>query len=135
MDEWEVRGRQEVKRRQSMSLAAAKVQTGLVIVKRIPFRRSLPTATVAQSRTPRSLADIPDVDVDGSRRNNYNRSKHTIYKATQPPQNIYCSLTNTAAIPIPEPIHMLVTNTFPPVCFATDSPVAICREPAARRER
>lgn len=37
----------------------------------------------------------------------------------------YCSLTKTAAIPIPDPIHMLVTKTLPPVCLAMDMAVAI----------
>ena len=41
-----------------------------------------------------------------------------------------CSLTNTPAIPIPEPIHILVTKILPPVCFAILRPVAICRAPA-----
>ena len=44
----------------------------------------------------------------------------------------YCSLTKIAAIPIPEPIHMLVQNTLPPVCFAMFRPVATCRAPAAQ---
>ncbi len=43
----------------------------------------------------------------------------------------YCSLTNTAAMPMPEPMHMLVTKIFPPVCFAMFRPVTIWREPAA----
>lgn len=38
--------------------------------------------------------------------------------------NTYCSLTNTAAIPIPLPMHMDVTNTLPPVCLAMLRPVA-----------
>ena len=41
-----------------------------------------------------------------------------------------CSLTNTAAIPMPEPIHMLVTKMRFPVCFAIFKPVATWRAPA-----
>jgi len=39
-------------------------------------------------------------------------------------QNHYCSETKIAAIPIPLPIHILVMNTFPPVCLAIFIPVA-----------
>ena len=37
----------------------------------------------------------------------------------------YCSLVKTAAIPIPDPIHMLVTKIFAPVSFAIGYAVAI----------
>lgn len=43
----------------------------------------------------------------------------------------YCSLTKMAAIPIPEPIHMLVQKILLPVCFAMLSPVATCLAPAS----
>jgi hypothetical protein len=46
-----------------------------------------------------------------------------------------CSLTNTAAMPMPEPMHMLVTKTRLFVCFAMFRPVAIWRAPAARGGR
>lgn len=32
----------------------------------------------------------------------------------------YCSFTNTAAMPIPDPMHMLVTKIFAPVSFAIE---------------
>ena len=42
----------------------------------------------------------------------------------------YCSLVKIAAIPIPDPIHMLVTKIFAPVSFAIGYAVAIWRDPA-----
>ena len=45
----------------------------------------------------------------------------------------YCSLTKIDAMPIPEPIHMLVQKILPPVCFAMLRPVATCLAPAARK--
>ena len=45
-------------------------------------------------------------------------------------QAAHCSLTKIAAIPIPEPIHMLVQNILLPVCFAMFNPVATWRAPA-----
>jgi hypothetical protein len=45
-----------------------------------------------------------------------------------------CSLTNTAAMPIPEPMHMLVTKIRLFVCFAMFRPVAIWRAPAVQGE-
>ena len=52
----------------------------------------------------------------------------------RPRPNSYCSLTKTAAIPIPDPIHILVTKTLPPVCLAMFNPVAIWREPAVAHQ-
>jgi hypothetical protein len=46
-----------------------------------------------------------------------------------------CSLTNTAAIPMPEPMHMLVTKIRLFVCLAMFSPVAIWRAPAVERKK
>jgi len=40
------------------------------------------------------------------------------------------SLTSTAAMPMPEPMHMLVTKIRLFVCLAMFKPVAICRAPA-----
>ena len=33
---------------------------------------------------------------------------------------VYCSFTKTPAIPIPEPMHMLVTKILAPVSFAIE---------------
>lgn len=49
---------------------------------------------------------------------NMHMSETRIRKERQKKRN-HCSLVKTAAIPIPEPIHMLVTKTFAPVSFAT----------------
>ncbi len=44
------------------------------------------------------------------------------------------SLTSTAAMPMPEPMHMLVTKIRLFVCLAIFKPVAICRAPAIQKE-
>lgn len=46
-----------------------------------------------------------------------------------------CSLTNTAAMPMPDPMHMLVTNIRLFICFAMFRPVAIWRAPAVQGEK
>jgi len=45
-------------------------------------------------------------------------------------QGTQCSLTNTAAIPMPVPMHILVTNIRLFVCLAMFRPVATWRAPA-----
>lgn len=37
---------------------------------------------------------------------------------TEPSEAVHCSFTNTAAMPIPVPMHMLVTKILAPVCLA-----------------
>ena len=54
------------------------------------------------------------------------------YSPSLPPA--HCSLTKIAAMPIPEPIHMLVQKILPPVCFAMFKPVATCLAPASVKE-
>ena len=44
---------------------------------------------------------------------------------------IYCSLTNKAAIPIPDPIHMELQMILAPVLLAAARAVATCLEPVA----
>ena len=68
------------------------------------------------------MVQIPEI----IRRMCYNRPVHCEERSN------YCSLTNTAAIPMPDPIHMLVTKIFPPYCFAMFRPVTICLEPAVQ---
>jgi hypothetical protein len=48
-------------------------------------------------------------------------------------QNTQFSLTSTAAMPRPEPMHMLVTKIRLFVCLAMFKPVAICRAPAIQK--
>ena len=48
-------------------------------------------------------------------------------------QNPQYSLTSTAAMPMPEPMHMLVTKIRLFVCLAMFKPVAICRAPAIQK--
>ena len=48
-------------------------------------------------------------------------------------QNTQFSLTSTAAMPMPDPMHMLVTKIRLFVCLAMFKPVAICRAPAVQK--
>ena len=43
------------------------------------------------------------------------------------------SRINTAAAPMPVPIHIDVTSTFPPRRFSSFSPVTTCRAPVQRK--
>jgi len=54
-------------------------------------------------------------------------------KMVLPVQNTQFSLTSTAAMPMPEPMHMLVTKIRLFACLAMFNPVAICRAPAIHK--
>ena len=81
------------------------------------------------------LEYVPGYQVqDGHQSHTHSRLKIR-YSVMEKQINVHgdhqCSLTKTAAIPIPEPMHILVTNTLSLLCLAMFKPVAICRAPAA----